>query len=138
VPDPAVGLDFDQPADVHLNLLAEIAFHAAFLLNGLAEVIDFIFRSGRESSWCDRHSLGRELLRALLPNAINRSQPDPKALLHRKIYTCDTCHAILLKKNLIPGAVLCFGLTQITRTTPRRWITLHLSQIFFKLMPVLS
>jgi hypothetical protein len=22
-------------------------------------------------------------------------------------------------------------LTQITRTTPRRWITLHLSQIFF-------
>jgi hypothetical protein len=26
---------------------------------------------------------------------------------------------------------LCFGLVQITRTTPRRWITLHLSQIFF-------
>src|ERR1039457_2972934 len=25
---------------------------------------------------------------------------------------------------------LCFGLTQITRTTPRRWMTLHLSQIF--------
>jgi hypothetical protein len=30
-----------------------------------------------------------------------------------------------------PWRCLCLGLTQITRTTPRRWITLHLSQIFF-------
>jgi hypothetical protein len=30
-----------------------------------------------------------------------------------------------------PCRCLCFGLTQITRTTPRRWMTLHLSQIFF-------
>jgi len=26
---------------------------------------------------------------------------------------------------------LCFEFSQITRTTPWRWITLHLSQIFF-------
>ena len=26
---------------------------------------------------------------------------------------------------------MCLGLTQMTRTTPSRWITLHLSQIFF-------
>jgi hypothetical protein len=26
---------------------------------------------------------------------------------------------------------LCFEITQITRTTPLRWMTLHLSQIFF-------
>src|SRR5271168_2525901 len=30
-----------------------------------------------------------------------------------------------------PWRCLCFGFEQITRTTPRRWITLHLSQIFF-------
>jgi hypothetical protein len=30
-----------------------------------------------------------------------------------------------------PWRCLCFGLMQITRTTPRRWMTLHLSQIFF-------
>src|SRR5271165_1306420 len=30
-----------------------------------------------------------------------------------------------------PCLCLCFVLTQITRTTPLRWITLHLSQIFF-------
>jgi len=30
--------------------------------------------------------------RARLPDAIDRGQPDPKAFLRRKIYTCDTCH----------------------------------------------
>src|ERR1051325_898944 len=30
-----------------------------------------------------------------------------------------------------PCLCLCFGLVQMTRTTPSRWITLHLSQIFF-------
>src|SRR3954453_6392261 len=32
---------------------------------------------------------------------------------------------------LYPCLCLCLGLTQMTRTTPSRWITLHLSQIFF-------
>src|SRR5438552_18684837 len=30
-----------------------------------------------------------------------------------------------------PCRCLCFEFTQITRTTPLRWMTLHLSQIFF-------
>src|SRR6516225_1665021 len=30
-----------------------------------------------------------------------------------------------------PCRCLCFEFTQITRTTPRRWMILHLSQIFF-------
>src|SRR3954467_12887205 len=30
-----------------------------------------------------------------------------------------------------PCLCLCFGMTQMTRTTPSRRITLHLSQIFF-------
>src|SRR6266849_1544444 len=97
VPDPAVGLNFDQPADVHLNLLAEIAFHAAFFFNFLAEVIDFIFGQVANLLRVIDARFFRELLRALLPDAIDRGQPDPKALLRRKIYTCDTCHAILLK-----------------------------------------
>src|SRR5208282_4867431 len=32
----AVALDVDEPADIHLDLLAEIAFDAALLLDGLA------------------------------------------------------------------------------------------------------
>src|SRR5882762_3257760 len=100
VPDPAVGLDFDQPADIHLNLLAEIAFHTAFFFDFLAEMVDFIFRQVANLLRVIDTRLGGELLRALLPDAIDRGQPDPKALLRRKIYTCDTCHAILLKKSL--------------------------------------
>src|SRR5262249_26846180 len=43
VADAAVRLDFDQPADIHLNLFAEIAFHAAFFLNFLAQTVHFVF-----------------------------------------------------------------------------------------------
>src|SRR5215471_1889224 len=39
----------------------------------------------------------------------------------------------LIQATAYPWRCLCFGFTQITRTTPRRWITLHLSQIFFTL-----
>src|ERR1700756_665159 len=37
-------------------------------------------------------------------------------------------HSSLLPQ---PWRCLCFELTQITRTTPLRWMILHLSQIFF-------
>src|SRR2546429_7376961 len=47
--------------------------------------------------------LFRELLGALLPDTVDRGQPYPKALLRRKIYTCDTCHAILLTRGFTPG-----------------------------------
>jgi len=43
----AIRLNFNQPADIHLDLLAEIAFHAAFLFDGLAKMIDFIFGQSR-------------------------------------------------------------------------------------------
>src|SRR5712692_9324050 len=100
MPDPAVGLNFDQPADIHLNLLTEIAFHAAFLFDFLAEMIDFIFRQVANLLRVIDIRLDRELFCALLPDAIDRGQPDPEALLRWKIYTCDTYHAILLKKPL--------------------------------------
>src|SRR5467141_3242191 len=108
VPDPAIGLNFDQPADVHLNLLAEIALHAAFFFDFLAKMVDFIFRQVANLLRVIDTRFFRELLRAFLPDAIDRGQPDPKALLRRKIYTCDTCHAILLKIP-IPGAVCALG-----------------------------
>ena len=44
VTNSAIRLNFNQAADIHLNLLAEIAFDAAFLLDGLADMVDFIFR----------------------------------------------------------------------------------------------
>src|SRR5260370_21040672 len=39
--------------------------------------------------------------------------------------------AIVLLWSFYPCRCLCFEFSQITRTTPLRWMTLHLSQIFF-------
>src|ERR1017187_2488931 len=53
--------------------------------------------------------MARQASRALL---VSRQQSLPSPQIH-------------------PWRCLCFELTQITRTTPLRWMTLHLSQIFF-------
>ena len=70
--DPAIGLNFDRPADVHLNLLAEITFHAAFFFDFLAKMVDFIFGQVANLFLVIDARLFRELLRALLPDAIDR------------------------------------------------------------------
>src|SRR6266849_2288639 len=84
-----IGLDFNQPADVHLDLLTEIAFDASFLLDGLTDMIDFIFRQVANLLRVIDACFGGESARALLPDTIDRGQPNPEALLRRKIYTCD-------------------------------------------------
>src|SRR5262249_12257023 len=101
----AIRLNFNQAADVHLNLLAEIAFDAAFLLDGLPDVIDFILRQVANLFRVIHAGFGGELFRTLLPDAIDRRQPNPEALLDGKINTCDTCHATLP----IPGAACAWG-----------------------------
>src|SRR5216684_5248844 len=73
VADPAIGLNFDQPADVHLNLLAEIAFHAAFFFDFLAEMIDFIFCQVANLLRVIDIRLGSELFGAFLPDTIDGS-----------------------------------------------------------------
>src|SRR6266851_1070290 len=92
VADTTIGLNFNQPADVHLDLLAEIAFHAAFLLDGLAQMIDFFFGQVADLLGMIHAGLCREFLRPLLPDAVDRSQSNPQPLLNRKINTCYACH----------------------------------------------
>src|SRR5271169_6066839 len=41
VPQAAIALNFDEPANIHLDLLAEIAFDAALGFNRLPEPVDF-------------------------------------------------------------------------------------------------
>src|SRR4029077_19432564 len=88
--NPAISLNFDQPANVHLDLFAEIAFDAAFLLDGLAKLVDFVFGKVADLFREIHANLLRQLLCAHLSDAIDRRQTDPKALVHRKIHTCDT------------------------------------------------
>jgi len=96
VADAAVGLDFDQAADVHLDLLAEVAFYPAFLLDGLAEAVYFVFGQVADFFVVINVGLFGQLFRAFLSDAVDRREADIKAFLHRKIYTCYTCHTFSL------------------------------------------
>ena len=42
MPQSAVGADFDVPLDVHRDFLAQVAFDRAFVLDDLADVVDFV------------------------------------------------------------------------------------------------
>src|SRR5258708_2164410 len=94
--DAAIGLNFNQPANVHLDLLAEIAFHAAFLLDGLANVVDFLFGQVANLFRVIHSGFRGELLRALPPDAVDRGQPNPQPFLNRKINACYACHETCL------------------------------------------
>src|SRR3990172_5291321 len=80
VAQAAIALRFDQAADIHLNLLAEIAFDPAFGLDGLAKVIDLFL--GQVLDLLDRvHlSLGANGTGAGLPNSVNGREADPQPL----------------------------------------------------------
>src|ERR1700761_5449594 len=49
----------------------------------------------------------------------------------RKILGFVHCSKLIAHSSVHPWRCLCFEFSQITRTTPRRWMILHLSQIFF-------
>src|SRR5580704_8188107 len=101
MPNPAIRLDFNEPPDVHLDLLAEIAFNAAFFFNFLPQTVNFIFGQVADLFRVIDARLGGELPGALLPDAIDRSQSNPKALLRRKVNTCDACHSLSLTLALL-------------------------------------
>src|SRR6266478_2237158 len=71
VANSAIGLNFNQPANVHLDLLAEIAFHAAFLLDGLANVVDFLFGQVADFFRVVHAGFRSQLFRALPPDAVD-------------------------------------------------------------------
>src|SRR5882757_7024001 len=105
----AIRLNFNQPADIHLDLFAEIAFHPAFLLDGLTNVVDFLFGQIANLLGVIHTGFRRQLFRALLPDAVDGSQANPQPLLNRKINACYTCHETCLliflsKLGIIPGA----------------------------------
>src|SRR5262249_9046523 len=73
--DAPVRLNFNQAPNVHLNLLAEIAFDAAFLLDDLANVVDFIFCQVANLFRRVDIGLRRDGASANLADPIDRGQP---------------------------------------------------------------
>jgi hypothetical protein len=89
----AVALNFNQAADVHLHLFAQIAFHTAFGFNGRAQTRDFLFRQVFDFLGGVHVRFFRERTRTLLPDAVNGRQANPQPLIGRQIHTCDASHS---------------------------------------------
>src|SRR5665213_894017 len=73
----SVTLDFNEPANIHLHFFAKIAFDPAFGLDGLAQLIDLLFREVLDFLNVIDIGLHANRPRAFLPDAINRGQAHP-------------------------------------------------------------
>src|ERR1019366_2403957 len=93
VPVPTIGADFDEPLDVHRDVLAEIAFDVATLFNHLANAVYFLFVEVADLL-VGLHVGGAENAPgARIPDPENVGQGDADVLVARKIHACNTCHS---------------------------------------------
>ncbi len=119
----AVAADFHQPLDVHGDLLAEIAFDAALLLDHPADLPDVVFRQILDADVGADAGFLQDGVRSHPPDAVDVGETNLDALGARKINASNTCHRFILASACASDS------GQITRTTPLRRTTLHLSQI---------
>ena len=96
VAQPAVALDFDQAADVHLDLLAEIPLDAPLGLDRLTQPVNLFLGQVLNLLGIFVVRLDAERASAGLADSLDRCQTHPDALLRRKIHSSNTCHAYSL------------------------------------------
>jgi hypothetical protein len=102
VPEPSIAADFHQPLDVHRDLLAQIAFHAADLFDHAADLAHVVFGEVLDADV--RADAGRteDVARPLAADAVDIREPDLDTLGAREINACNTRHRLPL-----PLLVLC-------------------------------
>src|SRR6185369_2667459 len=119
-----VAADVHQAFDVHLNLLAQISFDAALLIDDCANAVYFLFRQLANAFIDTDPGLSQDFIRAGAPDAVNVCETDLSSFVSREVHPCDTCHSSSagagLNPRCYPCRCLCFGLVQITLTTPLR------------------
>src|ERR1700682_503076 len=115
VPQAAITLNLDEPANIHLDLFAEIPFHATLGFDGLTKAVNLFFREILNFFGGLNTGLGTQRTSASQSDPIDRSQSDPKSLLRRKIHTCATCHAGSLS---LPLLVFGVGANHPDHTAP--------------------
>src|SRR6185312_2665035 len=93
MPQSPIRLNFDQAADIHLGLLAEIAFDPPLTFNRVPKMVDLFLSQLADFLRRVDVRLFRQIARALLPDTVNGGQPDPQPLVGRQVNTCDTCHS---------------------------------------------
>src|SRR5215472_5946283 len=100
VPQSAVRAHLDVPLDVHRDLLAEIAFHGAFVFQDLADAVDFVL--AQVADFLIEIDTGpvKERAGAGTADAVNVREPDLGPLRRRQVYTGNTCHSLSLPLSL--------------------------------------
>src|SRR5579884_2004330 len=88
----AIGADFDEPLDVHRNILAQIAFDVALRLNHLADAIDLVFVEVLNLLVGIDLRGSENAGRPRIADAVDISERDVHVLIARKIDACNACH----------------------------------------------
>jgi hypothetical protein len=146
VPEPAVAANLDEALDVEVNLFSELALNAIVFIDNLAEPVELILGEFIYLGLRCYLGLSQNLLAQGGAEAIDILQRDPGLLICGYVYSGNAWHLlppetpalylylcfepvplILLKRY--PCLCLCFGLVQITLTTPRRLTILHFSHL---------
>src|SRR4030095_1904297 len=122
----AITTDIHQTLDVHLDALTQITFDLTLRLKHPTNLAQLVFTQVSDTSVEIHSRFFQNGSRTRTTNSINVGETNLCSLVGWEIYACYTCHLI----SRYPCLCLCLGLTQITRTTPLRWMILHLSHIF--------
>src|SRR5262245_544757 len=96
VPQATVAADLHQPLDIHRDLLAEIAFHAALLFEHAADLPDIVFGEILDPDVGAHARRTQHVVRALASNAVDVGKADLNPLGPREIHTCNTRHRLPL------------------------------------------
>ena len=105
---------------------AQLTLDAILALDDVAQAGDLALRQVGHAGARVHPRLSEDLAPVGEAHPVNDRDCVFNALVARQIYTSNTCHVTFS----YPCRCLCFGFLQMTRTTPSRLITLHLSQIF--------
>src|SRR5438552_3126478 len=92
----AVAADFHQPLDVHRDLLAEIAFDAALLLEHAADFAHVLLGEILHADVGADARRAEHVVRAPAPDAVNVGEADLDPLGPRQIHACNARHRLPL------------------------------------------
>jgi hypothetical protein len=87
MPQTAIRSDIHQSLDVHRHFTPEIALDAEFLVDDLAQAIDFIVSQVADARIRVDPSALQQILAGVKPNPVNVGQPDYNALLAWEVNT---------------------------------------------------
>src|SRR5579871_1153135 len=96
---PAIAAEIHQPLDVHRYLAAQIAFHDVVVVDGLANLDDFVFRQIADPAIGGDAYFRADVLGVRRTDAVNVTKRDFHAFIGRNVDPGDARHGDLLAFN---------------------------------------